>query len=80
MLAKKTSKNQLTLPKEVAEKFPGTDYFDVRVQGRVIELRPVRIEPEVGGGGLDRIREKVGKLGVTAGDVAAAVRWARRRG
>jgi len=24
MLAKKTSKNQLTLPKEVAEKFPGT--------------------------------------------------------
>ena len=40
MLAKKTSKNQLTLPKEVAEKFPGTDYFDVRVEGRVIELRP----------------------------------------
>ena len=51
MLAKKTSKNQLTLPKEVAEKFPGTDYFDVRVEGRVIELRPVRIEPEDGGVG-----------------------------
>ena len=33
MLAKKTSKNQLTLPKEVADKFPGTDYFDVRVEG-----------------------------------------------
>lgn len=33
MLAKKTSKNLLTLPKEIAEKFPGTDYFDVRVGG-----------------------------------------------
>ncbi|MBP2682645.1 MAG: hypothetical protein H6Q79_684 [Deltaproteobacteria bacterium] len=79
MLAKKTSKNQLTLPKEVAEQFPGTDYFDVRVEGRVIELRPVRIEPEDGGAGLARIREKVERLGVTGDDVAAAVRWARRR-
>ena len=79
MLAKKTSKNQLTLPKEVADKFPGTDYFDVRVEGRVIELRPGRIEPEEGGVGLARIREKVERLGVTGDDVAAAVRWARRR-
>ena len=80
MLAKKTSKNQLTLPKEIADKFPGTDYFDVRVQGRVIELRPVRIEPEGGVGELVRIREKIGKLGVTRRDVAAAIRWARRGG
>ena len=80
MLAKKTSKNQLTLPKEVAEKFPGIDYFDVRVEGRVIELRPVRMEPEDGGVGLARIREKIKKLGVTGDDVATAVRWARRRG
>ncbi len=79
MLAKKTSKNQLTLPKEVVEKFPGTDYFDVRVEGRVIELRPVRIEPEDGGIGLARIREKIKRLGVTGDDVANAIRWARRR-
>ena len=79
MLAKKTSKNQLTLPKEVVEKFPGTDYFDVRVEGRVIELRPVRIEPEDGGVGLARIREKIKRLGVTGEDVANAIRWARRR-
>ena len=79
MLAKKTSKNQLTLPKEVAEKFPGTDYFDVRVEGRVIELRPVRIEPEDAGVDLARIREKIKRLGVTAEDVTTAVRWARRR-
>lgn len=80
MLAKKTSKNQLTLPKEIAEKFPGTDYFDVRVEGKVIELRPVRIEPEDGGAALARIRDKIGKLGVGGDDVAEAIRWARRHG
>lgn len=79
MLAKKTSKNQLTLPKEIADKFPGTDYFDVRVEGRVIELRPVRVEPEDAGVDLARIREKIKRLGVTAEDVTTAVRWARRR-
>jgi hypothetical protein len=80
MLAKKTSKNQLTLPREIADQFPGTDYFDVRVEGKVIELRPVRIEPEDGRDRLDRIREKVRKLGVTGDDVTTAIRWARRRG
>lgn len=55
------------------------DYFDVRVEGRVIELRPVRIEPEDGGVDLVRIREKIKRLGVTGDDVATAVRWARRR-
>lgn len=80
MLAKKTSKNQLTLPKEIADRFPGTDFFDIRVEGKVIELRPVRIEPEDGRDRLGRIREKVRKLGVTGDDVTAAIRWARRRG
>jgi len=79
MLAKKTSKNQLTLPKDVADRFPGTEYFDVTVKGQEIRLRPVRIE--VGGtAGLERIREKMRRLGVGEGDVSAAVRWARKRG
>lgn len=75
MLAKKTSKNQLTLPKEVAEKFPGTDYFDVRVEGRVIELRPVRIEPEDAGVDLAGIREKINmiKKGKTIFDFRGAL-------
>jgi hypothetical protein len=30
MLARKTSKNQLTLPKEVVGHFPGIDLFDAR--------------------------------------------------
>jgi hypothetical protein len=38
------------------------------------------MEPEDGGVGLARIREKIKKLGVTGDDVANAVRWARRRG
>jgi len=32
MLAKKTAKNQLTLPKSIAGKFEGFDYFDISVK------------------------------------------------
>lgn len=71
MLAKKTSKNQLTLPKPVADQFPGTEYFDVQVeQGRIV-LRPVRE------GQLDQVRSKLGELGIGPNDVADAVVWAR---
>lgn len=78
MLAKKTAKNQLTLPKGVADRFPGTDYFDVTVRGQEIRLRPVRIE--VGESiALGRIREKMRRLGAGEEDVAKAVRWARKR-
>src|SRR4030067_856961 len=44
MLAKKTAKNQVTLPKEIADRFPDTVYFDVRVEGRKITRRPGRVE------------------------------------
>ena len=33
MLAKLTSKNQLTLPKAVVGQFPGARYFEVRAAG-----------------------------------------------
>jgi bifunctional DNA-binding transcriptional regulator/antitoxin component of YhaV-PrlF toxin-antitoxin module len=80
MLAKKTAKNQVTLPKEIADRFPDTVYFDVRVEGNKITLRPARIETEGEGQDLGSIREKVRRLGVTEKDVAAAIRWARRKG
>jgi bifunctional DNA-binding transcriptional regulator/antitoxin component of YhaV-PrlF toxin-antitoxin module len=80
MLAKKTAKNQVTLPKEIADRFPDTVYFDVRVEGRKITLRPVRIETEGEEQGLGRIREKMRQLGVTEKDVTAAIRWARKEG
>ena len=80
MLAKKTAKNQVTLPKEIADRFPDTVYFDVRVEGRKITLRPVRIETEGEEQDPGRIREKMRRLGLTEKDVTAAIRWARKEG
>ena len=77
MLAKKTSKNQLTLPKEIANFFPETEYFDVSVQDEKIILMPVKITPSVRT--LEGIREKMKKLGIMEGDVTEAVAWARKK-
>jgi hypothetical protein len=44
MLAKKTVKNQMTLPKAIVERLPKTDYFEVSLRGEEICLRPVVIE------------------------------------
>lgn len=77
MLAKKTSKNQLTLPKEVVKQFPDAEYFDVRVEKEGILLVPVKMVPSTAG--LDAVRDKLARLGLTDGDVGKAVRWARRK-
>lgn len=76
MLAKKTSKNQLTLPKEIIKSFPDAEYFDVSVKDKKIVLMPVKITPaDIT---LEGIRHKMEKLGITEGDIAEAVKWARR--
>lgn len=72
MLAKKTVKNQITLPKKVADQFPATDYFDVRIEGGEIVLRPV--DPDA----LRRVQRKLAELGIRERDVRAAVAWARK--
>ena len=77
MLAKKTSKNQLTLPKEIVKAFPDTEYFDVSVKDRKIVLMPVKITHA--DMTLESIRHKMEKLGITEGDVVGAVKWARKR-
>lgn len=77
MLAKKTSKNQLTLPKEIVKAFPDTEYFDVSVKDKKIVLMPVKITPA--DMTLGDIRDKMAKLGISEGDVAEAVRWARKK-
>ena len=77
MLAKKTSKNQLTLPKEIVKEFPDTDYFDVSVEDKKIILLPVRITPA--DRTLDGIRDKMEKLGIKQGDITGAVKWARKK-
>ena len=77
MLAKKTSKNQLTLPKEIVKSFPKTEYFDVSVQGNKIILVPVKITPSAVS--LDSIREKMKRLGISQEAVGEAVEWARKK-
>ena len=72
MLAKITSKNQLTLPKAVASRFRGTQYFEVSEEGGRIVLTPVRLQR------AESVRAKLSELGISEADVAGAVRWARR--
>lgn len=72
MLAKLTSKNQLTLPKAVVVNFQGTEYFDVTQEKGRIVLTPVRLTR------ADAVRAKLAELGMDEADVAAAVAWARR--
>jgi len=77
MLAKKTSKNQITLPKRVLQGLPKTDYFDISVRDDAIILRPVKITPA--GTTLKAVRKKISSLGLTEEDIEKAVKWARRK-
>ncbi len=77
MLAKKTSKNQITLPKEIVKAFPDAEYFDVTIRDNTIRLMPVKITPV--SSSLDRVREKIEKLGLTQEEVDGAIQWARSR-
>jgi hypothetical protein len=77
MLAKKTSKNQITLPKKIVTALPETDYFDVTLREGAVVLRPVAIsEP---GTRLATVRRKIKDLGLTSKDIDDAIRWARAR-
>ena len=74
MLAKLTSKNQLTLPKAVTTKVEPTDYFDVTTENGRIVLTPVRLNR------ADGVRAKLAELGMSESDVSDAVAWARSGG
>ena len=77
MLAKKTSKNQVTLPKKALQDIPDTDYFDVTTRDGVLILRPVTVtEP---GTRLAAIRKKIKDLGIAPEDLDHAITWARGR-
>lgn len=71
MLAKLTSKNQLTLPKAVTRAIEATDYFDVTAENGRIVLTPVRVNR------ADGVRAKLAELGLSETDVNDAVAWAR---
>ncbi len=73
MLAKLTSKNQLTLPKAVLASCVGISYFEVTEDNGRIVLTPVRINR------ADAVRAKLAELGIVEKDVSAAVTWARKK-
>ena len=72
MLAKLTTKNQITLPKAAVSSVDAAEYFDVTIeQGRIV-LTPVRVQA------AQAVRDKLEPLGITEQDVEDAVTWARR--
>jgi len=73
MLAKKTSKNQITLPVEVVRQFPDVDYFDVVAQDERIVLVPLRRSR------AREVRAKLEELGIGEKAVRDATSWARKR-
>jgi len=72
MLAKKTVKNQITLPKKIADRFPRVEYFDVRAEDDHIILEPLKADRAA------QVREKLERLNLTEADVAKAIAWARK--
>jgi len=72
MLAKMTSKNQLTLPKSVTAAVGPTEYFDVEARNGQIVLTPVRIQRG------DAVRAKLAELDLGEQDISDAVAWARQ--
>jgi antitoxin component of MazEF toxin-antitoxin module len=72
ILAKLTSKNQLTLPKSLISAVGATDYFEVQVKDGQIILTPVRIQR------ADAVRSKLEELGLNEQDIADAAKWARQ--
>lgn len=75
MLAKLTSKNQLTLPKDLLRQLPRVEYFEATIDGGAIVLRPVQVVSVLD---LERVRDAVAEAGAREEDVADAVAWARR--
>jgi hypothetical protein len=73
MLAKLTSKNQLTLPKAVVDATGVVEYYEVTTDAGRIILTPVRVQR------ADAVRAKLAQLGIGEKDVKDAVAWSRKR-
>ena len=55
------------------EKLPPTEYFDLELKEGIVTMQPARVTPL----GLEAIRAKMQRLGLTEVSVTGAVRWAR---
>lgn len=72
MLAKMTTKNQLTLPKSITAAVDSPEYYEVEARNGQIVLTPVRIQRG------DAVRAKLAELDIEEQDIADAVKWARQ--
>ena len=70
VLAKITSKNQLTLPKSVTQALGPVQYFEVQARAGQIILTPVRIQRG------DALRAKLAELALDEAAIAAALDFA----
>jgi bifunctional DNA-binding transcriptional regulator/antitoxin component of YhaV-PrlF toxin-antitoxin module len=75
MLAKMTSKNQITIPKKIVEQLPDVNYFEVAIKDGVVMLKPLRIYDT----SLRKIRTKMKRLGLQENAVKEAIKWARSK-
>jgi len=75
MLAKITSKNQVTIPKKIIEKMPGIKHFDIEFEDGVVIMKPIKFYNT----NLNQIRVKIKKLGLKENSVAEAIKWAKSK-
>ena len=75
MLAKITSKNQITIPKKIIEKIPDVKHFDIGFKNGVVILKPIKFFDT----NLDQIRSKIKRLGLKEDSVAEAIQWAKSK-
>lgn len=73
MLAKKTSKNQITIPKAIIAAYEGIEYFDVTSENGRIILAPHNPKQ------ADAVRDKLHSLGIKAVDIQDAIDSARSK-
>jgi len=73
LLAKMTSKNQITLPKSITAEVGSCEYFDVTVRNGEIVLTPIRVQR------ADAVRAKLALLEIHEQDIEDAVNWARKQ-
>ena len=60
MLAKITSKNQITIPKKIMTQIPEVKYFDLELRDGIIFMKPLKLYDT----NLDQIRSKIQTLGL----------------
>ena len=75
MLAKMTSKNQITIPKKIVDQLQNVEYFEVELKEGMVLLKPLKVYST----NLDQIRSKLKTMGLNENSVKEAVKWARNK-